>query len=173
MMFYTFDLEGWFAGAVEAQTERCTAMEPMAAEFPAFPNWTGHAWVLLLRRDKPAAIPVTAASVWEGIKALRETKTQTGGYRVGTHWYHSDTFSRTQQMGLVMMGAGIPTGLQWKTMDGSFVTMTQTLAAQVFGAAAAQDQATFARAELLRAQVGAASDPASVDITSGWPATFV
>jgi len=112
------------------------------------------------------------AAKWEAIKALRDQKVQTGGYQVGSKWYHSDTFSRTQQIGLVMMGANIPAGLQWKTMDGTFVTMTQQLAAQVFAAAAAQDAALFAHAENLRAQVNAAADPAGVDIAAGWPATY-
>ena len=39
-------------------------------------------------------------------------------------------------MGLVMLGDNIPAGLQWKTMDGSFVVMTPSLAQQVFAAAA-------------------------------------
>lgn len=120
----------------------------------------------------PAPIADRRAARWEAIKTLRDLKTQTGGYTTGGKWYHSDTFSRTQIMGLVMMGAGIPAGLQWKTMDGSFVTMTATLAGQVFAAAAANDMSLFARAEALLALVNAATDPASVDITTGWPASF-
>ena len=110
--------------------------------------------------------------MWNAIKLIRDEKIQTGGYAVGGEWYHSDTFSRTQQMGLVMMGANIPSGLQWKTMDGSFVTMTQQLATDIFAAAAASDQALFAYAEQLRAQVEAAENPNDVDIYSGWPAVF-
>ena len=118
------------------------------------------------------ALGSSRANRWLEIKALRDAKTQSGGYQVAGKWYHSDTFSRTQQLGLVMLGASIPAGLQWKTMDGSFVTMTQSLAAQVFAAAAAQDIAVFSRAEVLRAQVNASSDPGSIDITTGWPATY-
>lgn len=102
---------------------------------------------------------------WQRIKALRDGKTQTGGYRVGDKWFHSDTFSRTQQMALVMMGAAMPTGLQWKTLDGSFVAMTPTLAQQIFAAAALQDAALFAHAEALRAD-------STADVLAGWPATF-
>jgi hypothetical protein len=111
------------------------------------------------------------AAVWESIKALRDQKVQTGGYTAGGKWFHSDTFSRTQQMALFMMGAAVP-AVQWKTMDGTFVTMTQTLAGQIFAAGAAKDQGLFARAEVLRAAVYAAADPASVDITAGWPAGY-
>ena len=113
--------------------------------------------------------PANPQDAWAAIKRLRDIKAQAGGYQVAGKWFHSDTFSRTQQMGLVMMGANIPNGLQWKTMDGTYVTMTPTLAQQVFAAAAAQDAAIFAHAEQLRAQVFAAQDPSSVDITSGWP----
>ena len=111
------------------------------------------------------------AAHWEEIKRERDRRTQQGGYQVAGKWYHSDTFSRTQQMGLVMMGAGIPNGLQWKTMDGSFVTMTQTLAGQVFAAAAASDAALFARAEQIKAAMEA--DPVNFSLASQtWPAVF-
>jgi len=111
------------------------------------------------------------AAHWEDIKRERDRRTQQGGYQVAGKWYHSDTFSRTQQMGLVMMGAGIPGGLQWKTMDGSFVTMTQTLAGQVFAAAAASDAAMFSHAEQIKAVMEA--DPVNFSLASQtWPAVF-
>lgn len=112
----------------------------------------------------------TSAVVWECIKAERDRRIQEQGYVAGGKRFHGDTFSRTQQMGLVMLGASIPPGLQWKTMDGSFIAMTPTLAQQIFAAAAASDIALFGHAESLRAQVNAAEDPSSVDITAGWPA---
>ena len=117
-----------------------------------------------------ASIPAARAAIWERIKAERDRRIQEQGYVAGGKRFHGDTFSRTQQMGLVMLGANIPPGLQWKTMDGSFITMTTTLAQQVFAAAAASDVALFGYAEVLRAQVNAAEDPSSVDITAGWPA---
>lgn len=117
-----------------------------------------------------AALPAARAAIWERIKAERDRRIQEQGYVAGGKRFHGDTFSRTQQMGLVMLGANIPPGLQWKTMDGSFITMTTTLAQQVFAAAAASDIALFGHAEALRAQVNAAEDPSSVDITAGWPA---
>ena len=112
------------------------------------------------------------AAIWEAIKALRDRKTQAGGYAVLGKWYHSDLFSRSQQIGLVLMGAAVPVGLQWKTMDGTFVTMTAALAGQVFSAAAAADQAKFVHAESLRTAVYAAADPVSVNINAGWPAEY-
>ena len=110
-------------------------------------------------------VTVNQSDRWEAIKAIRDRKTQQGGYKVGNDWFHSDTFSRTQQLGLVMLGNNLPAGLQWKTMQGTFVTMTLTLAQQVFSAAATQDTALFAHAEYLRANQDA-------DITQGWPETY-
>lgn len=118
------------------------------------------------------ALPARRLERWREIQAIRTAKTEAGGFPAAGKWFHSDVFSRTQQIGLTLLGANIPPGLQWKTMDGSFVTMTQTLAGQIFAAAAEQDAATFAHAEALRAAVNAAADPASVDITAGWPSTF-
>lgn len=112
------------------------------------------------------------ASALERIKALRDEKIQRGGYKAAGKWFHSDTFSRSQQIGLVILGANIPAGLQWKTMDGTFVDMTPTLAQQVFQAAAAQDNLIFTHAESLRLDVETAPDPAAIDIKAGWPETF-
>ena len=115
---------------------------------------------------------LTSAQVLVAIKAERDRRIQSGGYKVGAKWFHSDTFSRTQQMGLVMMGANIPAGTPWKTMDGSTVTMTQTLAGQIFGTAAASDIAIFAAAEAHRVAMEASADPATYDFSTGWPKAF-
>jgi hypothetical protein len=124
----------------------------------------------------PPVIPRDAATVkaemWNAIKIERDRRIQSGGYKVGAKWFHSDTFSRTQQMGLVMIGASIPADLQWKTMDGSFITMTQALAGNVFAAAAASDQAVFAVAETHRVAMEASADPAAYDYSTGWPKIY-
>jgi Domain of unknown function (DUF4376) len=119
-----------------------------------------------------AAQPSAKSQAWERIKTERDRRIQNGGYKVGTKWYHSDTFSRTQQMGLVMLGANIPANTPWKTMDGSFVVMTQTLAGQIFGTAAASDIAIFTAAETHKAAMEASADPAAYDCSGGWPAIY-
>lgn len=105
-----------------------------------------------------------AAIRWEKIKQLRDSLIEYGGCLVQGHWFHSDVRSKQQQIALVMMGASIPAGLQWKTMDGSFVTMTQALAAELFAAQAAREQAIFATAEAKRRDNSPISD--------GWPAQY-
>jgi hypothetical protein len=112
------------------------------------------------------------AQAWESIKAERDRRKLDGGYTAGGKWFHSDVFSRTQQIGLVLLAAGIPANLQWKTMDGSFVTMTQTLAGQVFAAAASHDIATFAAAEAHKAAMEAAADPLAYDFSGSWPSVY-
>ena len=87
--------------------------------------------------DIPAELAPIAerrAAVWERIKAAREVRRQSG-VLVGAHWFHSNDTSRIQQIGLVMMGAGIPPGLLWRTMDNGEVPMTQALAGAIFQAA--------------------------------------
>jgi hypothetical protein len=111
------------------------------------------------------------AHKWEAIKAERYRR-KAGGVKVGAKWFHSDDGSRIQQMGIVMMGASIPANLQWKTMDGSFITMTQALASQVFQAVAASDQAVFTAAEMHRVAMEASADPASYDYSGGWPKIY-
>lgn len=117
-------------------------------------------------------IKVTSSDVWLHIKAERDHRTENGGYKVGTKWFHSDQKSRSQQLGLVLLGGNIPANLQWKTMDGSFVTMTPGLASQVLAAAAASDQAIFAAAEAHRQAMEACADPAAYDFSTGWPKVF-
>lgn len=112
------------------------------------------------------------ARIWEDIKVYRDHLVQTGGYKAGAHWYHSDTFSRTQQIALVIMGASIPVGITWKTLDNGYVPMTQSLAGQIFAAAAAQDAALFAKAAYHKAGIDASSDPDSYDWRVDWPETY-
>ena len=109
---------------------------------------------------------------WKAIKAERDRRTDNGGYEVGSKWFQSDQKSRSQQLGLVLLGTNIPANLQWKTMDGSFVTMTQQLAGQILAAGAASDQAIFAAAETHKAAMEASADPASYDYSGGWPKIY-
>lgn len=119
-----------------------------------------------------AWLAVQKSRAWESIKTERDRRTDQGGYKAGTKWFHSDQKSRSQQLGLVLLGANIPSGLQWKTMDGSFVTMTQQLAGQILAAGTASDLAIFAAAETHRASMEASTDPSAYDFSAGWPKMF-
>ena len=142
---------------------------PTLSDWAEYQDW-------LNAGNTPQAVDVppvpTKSEMWTRIKAERDRRIQLGGYKVGTKWYHSDTFSRTQQMGLVMMGANIPANTPWKTMDGSFVVMTQTLAGQIFGTAAASDIAIFTAAETHNAAMNASATPETYNYLTGWPIAY-
>lgn len=110
------------------------------------------------------------------IKAERNRRT-VGGYFITSvqKWLHSDQFSRSQQLGLISLGANIPAGLQWKTMNGSFVTMTPALAQEILVTGAMSDQAIFAKAQVKIAEVEAlksATEVLEYSVNSGWPLIF-
>lgn len=112
---------------------------------------------------------------WEEIKAERDRRASLG-IKVGSHWFHSDQKSRTQQLGLVLLGASIPVGLQWKTLTTTpppvFVTMTPALAQGIVAATAASDTAIFTAAEQHRIALESSSDPENYDFSVGWPTSI-
>lgn len=115
------------------------------------------------------------AAAWGKIKAERDRRTETGGYRVvvdgGDKWFHSDQTSRSQQQDNEAEGANL-VPVQWKTMDGSFITLTAELAAQIRVARMASDREIFSVAESHRNSMKASADPAAYDFSAGWPRTF-
>jgi hypothetical protein len=108
--------------------------------------------------------------IWRQIKAERDRR-KSGGVLVSGKWFHTDPDSRIQQLGLVMMGASVPS-VPWKTMDGSFTPMSQSLAMAIFQAVAALDMALFAKAEEHRTAMLAAQSPQEYNWRTGWPAGF-
>lgn len=109
---------------------------------------------------------------WQAIQAKRNHLTNTGGYKVADKWFHSDPKSRNQQLNLALLGDNLPKNLQWKTMDGSFVTITSGLVQQILAAAALHDQAIFAAAEAHKTAMEASANPADHDFSTGWPEVF-
>jgi hypothetical protein len=111
--------------------------------------------------------------MWLAIQDER-TRRQNGGVFIASinKWFHSDQTSRIQQLGLVMMGAGLPTGIQWKTMDGSFIEMTPAIALSIFNAAATLDMTAFGVAEQHRVNMLASTAPETYNFSGFWPAIF-
>lgn len=130
--------------------------------------------------------PLPLEEYHKQIKQIRDELIVSGGYKAQGTWFHSDLTSRSQQLGLLriadqMMSEGAqptdpfitPSGpLMWKGMGGDFVTMTPSLAYDIFAAATMQDQALHAYGEYLINLINEADDPSDVDIHSGWPETF-
>lgn len=118
------------------------------------------------------AIDIARESAWKRIQAERDLR-KGGGVHVGANWFHSDDTSRIQQIALTMLGSNLPPGIMWKTMQGTFVSMTPTLAMQIFQSIIAQDQKIFAQAEYHRQHmILDGNDPDVYDYSSGWPQTF-
>lgn len=115
---------------------------------------------------------VTSTQIWTQIQTKRDHLTNTGGYKVADKWFHSDPKSRSQQLNLGLLGDNLPKDLNWKTMDGSFVSMTPALVQQVLAAAAISDQAIFTAAEVHKAAMEASENPAAYDFSTGWPEVF-
>ena len=118
----------------------------------------------------PPATLEQRATICTAIRTERDRRKFNGVF-VSGKWIHTDTYSRTQWLGMVMMGAGIP-AIDWTTMDGTSITTSQALASAVFAATATLDATLFAYAKSLIAAVEASSTPQTVDIVTGWPATF-
>jgi len=119
-----------------------------------------------------AALDLARTKMWRDIQASRDMR-KSGGVRVGTNWFHSDDTSRIQQIALVMFGANMPPGIMWKTMQGTFVAMTPTLAMQIFQSIAGQDQQIFSRAEYHRQHMILDDlTPDDYDFTTGWSQTY-
>jgi hypothetical protein len=124
--------------------------------------------------DSYDALAVARTKKWDEIKAKRESVKYAGvpiasvGKVIDT-----DEGARTQQLGLVLMGAALPDGLLWKFADNTLVAMTPALAQEVMATTAARDMAGFSVAETYRAQINAMADWQAVlalDISGGWPA---
>lgn len=118
-------------------------------------------------------LQMTKDYMWELIQAER-TRRQNGGVYIAsiTKWFHSDQTSRIQQLGLVMMGANLPTGIQWKTMDGSFIEMTPAIALSIFNAAATLDMTAFGVAEQHRQNMIVSATPETYNYSGFWPAIY-
>ena len=124
---------------------------------------------------EPAPLADRQAAAWERIKTERDRRAGLG-VKVGQHWFHGDQKSRTQQLGLVLLGANIPAGLQWKTLTLTpppvFVAMTQQLAQAIVSATAASDTAIFTAAEVHRIAVESSTAPQNYDFSTGWPTSI-
>jgi len=122
----------------------------------------------------PTKLIEQRAEMWKQIQAERDRR-KAGGVQIGANWFHSDDTSRIQFIGLLMYGANMPNNIMWKTMSGSFIQMTPTLAQQIFGSIASKDTAIFTVAETHRAQMNASSTPCTYNFLTGtpaWPTIF-
>jgi hypothetical protein len=98
------------------------------------------------------------------LKQIRDELTENGGCLVQGKWFHTDVKSKQQQMALTMAGANLPLNLLWKTMDGSFILMTQPLAQELFAAQMTREATIFGLCE--------AKQHDDTPINEGWPERY-
>ena len=118
------------------------------------------------------------SSLTSEVKSIRDTRMSTGGYSVNVDgvvkWFQSDAASRIQQLVLSQSDI-IPADLMWKTMDGSFVVMTKTLAQNIVTSATTSDITIFAFAETLLATANATTELEAlkeINVNSDWPLIY-
>lgn len=131
-----------------------------------------HRGVLVIAPAASLSIPQVKEKVWQCIKNERDLRMHGGGFKVGSVWFHSDTKSRSQQLGLALSGETLTQGLRWKTLDGLFIEMTPTLATEIVTASSVGDQAIFAAAEKHKAELEKSEEPENYDYSTGWPEMF-
>ena len=129
-------------------------------------TWGEHGLPFLVDQALPAA-----DEIWQRIKNERDRR-KSLGVKAGGLWFHSDDASRIQQLALVMMGANMPSGIQWKSMGEEYALMTPALAMQIFTATTTLDQVLFSKAAEHRAAMLAAPVPSEYDFSTGWPAHY-
>lgn len=131
---------------------------------------------------------ITAAQVWEHIKAERDRRTEIGGFQCGGKWYHSDLHSKAQLLGNKdtardqIAAGGVMTDalfdpitghqIVWKTMDGTWQPLTCQLAFDIVKAGKGSEFAHYAAAEIHHAAMIASGESSSYDFSSGWPQIF-
>lgn len=143
----------------------CIPDDPANSDYARYLKWVAEG-------NTPVPVdPPSKSSLIANVKISRD-KRKDGGVLVSGKWFHTDSDSRIQQLGLVLMGASVP-AVQWKTLDGTFATMSQTLAGQIFAAVAALDMAVFANAEAHIIAINALTDTSNYDDSAGWPAHYV
>jgi len=115
---------------------------------------------------------------WQAIKAKRYA-IQYGGILVQTKWYHTDEESMSLYGTLLSMAsekalAGtVVLVAQWKTMNGTFVSMTVDLLRAIRDAGVTTTTANFTNAETHRTNMLASATPETYDFSTGWSAVYV
>jgi len=86
-------------------------------------------------------------------------------------WMQTDAHSRTQWLALYV-APSIGPGIVWRTMDGSYVTVTREVVDNVYAKTTLLDMLAFGNAETHRAGIMGSTDPESYDFSTGWPEVF-
>lgn len=154
-------------------------------------SWPCHTWhaqdiqsaidsgmIIELWKTEEEILSELLTTITTSIKSKRDTRMATGGYAVNVggevKWFQSDAASRIQQL-MLSQSDIIPADLMWKTMDGSFVVMTKTLAQSIVASATNSDITIFGFAQSLLNSLATCTtkeELEAVDIVTGWPVIY-
>lgn len=148
-------------------------------------------WLAANTDNKPTVFTLTEAQIafkvktenqkymWEEIKKERE-KRKFAGVKVGTNWFHSDPDSRSQQLGLVIIGQNLPPNTPWKLLvknadfrNPTYTIMTPTLAIQIFQATMLSDMNIHKSADDHMNLMVQLENPLEYDFSGNWPVSFL
>lgn len=119
--------------------------------------------------------------MWYKLMDIRDRR-KSQGVLVGENWFHTDADSRIQWLGLkdsardLLAEGGLLSDpvtmdgspILWKTMSGSFVPVTVSLAFQMVHEIKRLDAALFLLCEQKKAELNASESPHEFDTESGW-----
>lgn len=111
--------------------------------------------------------------IWKEIKSIRDDKIKNGGVLLVDKWYPTTVEAKTQILWVIAMGSSVPTTQRIEQMDGSMANLSYNRANDLLVAAAAQAAAIADYADSLKVLIDASDNPVTVDITTGWPATYI
>lgn len=130
--------------------------------------------------NAPDALPSSPGPTVEQVRAeqlaqvnIERARRIAGGVSYAGHVYDSDDVSRANVTGTVAAvsaGVPLPDGFAWRTADNVDVPFDAPTLVALGAALLAHANACYANSWALKAALAAADDPASVDITAGWPA---
>lgn len=110
------------------------------------------------------------AQAWERIKELRQEK-MTGGVYVPSVDKHLHT-DETSSIQYAQIGTAISLGmfqpLNWKTIEGDFIEMTEAVFRELQAVMIQKTQANYARAEYHKYMMMQSDNPLDYDYSTGW-----
>ena len=107
---------------------------------------------------------------WENIKALRQKK-MTGGVYVPSVDKHLHT-DETSSIQYAQIGTAISMGIfqpmNWKTIEGDFIELTESIFRELQFAMIVNTQAVYAKAEYHKYMMMQSNNPLDYDYSTGW-----
>lgn len=132
---------------------------------------TGQGQLVAMTADEVAAF-VAEREPRDYAQEIKEhrNRAMASGVVVGGNLIHTDDISQQRIIGATLAALRDPTlVVNWKTASGTFVQLDAPAIFAVASAVRAHVQKCFDHEAALLAELAAAADPDTVDLTAGWP----